>query len=291
MNPFNWQGPDFLLLISIIWLVTFVAALVLRALLRQPRGEPAVELLNMDPYEIAYLAGGARRAINAAIASLIHRKVCSVDPETRDVVADAPLTGDAARLEKEVYHLASQQGGRRVARIPGDLRKSAAIQIIQSWLRERGLLVQTQTDLSARLICVGLGLVPPLGGAFKIGLNLWRDRPVGYLVLGTVMAALLALMVFARPLNRSGRGDRALRRLRRDNAALRYTVRRRLAQCTVTDVTLAVGLFGLGILANTAVADLHYLATIPRGGGGPGSCGSGCGGGGGCGGGCGGCGG
>ena len=111
------------------------------------------------------------------------------------------------------------------------------------------------------------------------------------------IVALLVMMFLCRRLGRTSWGDRVLGDLRITQTPLEATVRSDSAHLEPSDVALAVGLFGVAVLADPALASLGTVLHPPPGAGG--SCSSGCGsgsscsGGGcssGCGGGCGGCG-
>lgn len=76
MNPLDYKGEQFLAFYMISCAVILVAALCLRWFLRGP-GRVAVpsQADDLDPYEIAAIAGGERGAIRAAIVSLFQRGV------------------------------------------------------------------------------------------------------------------------------------------------------------------------------------------------------------------------
>ena len=75
MNPLNLSGPQFLKLYITLLAMAIVAALVLRELIR--RGSSAARWTStpprLDPFEMALLAGGQRRALQAAVVSLVQK--------------------------------------------------------------------------------------------------------------------------------------------------------------------------------------------------------------------------
>ena len=71
----------FLAIYGIAFVVTVGLAALLRWYLRLPGDEPVTESLYLDPYEIAYLAGGERLAVNGAITSLVQRDLLRVRAE------------------------------------------------------------------------------------------------------------------------------------------------------------------------------------------------------------------
>jgi uncharacterized protein (TIGR04222 family) len=136
-------------------------------------------------------------------------------------------------------------------------------------------------------------LIAVVFGAAKINVGMSRGKPVAFLVVLTVVAAVTAVAFLNAPQRRSRTGDDVLRMLRDRYAALEATARTRSESVTPNDLALSVGLFGVAVLYGTAHASL-VRAMAPQssgdgsGGGsdGGGGCGGGCGGGG-----CGGCGG
>ncbi|HET6880009.1 MAG TPA: TIGR04222 domain-containing membrane protein, partial [Pirellulales bacterium] len=71
LNPFDFNGPTFILLYLMLLVVAVIAALLLRRSLRG--GEQEASNDSLGPYETAYLAGGKRLAIRAALAALVNR--------------------------------------------------------------------------------------------------------------------------------------------------------------------------------------------------------------------------
>jgi hypothetical protein len=123
----------------------------------------------------------------------------------------------------------------------------------------------------------------------KIGVGISRHRPVAFLVAFVLVSLVVLAIKWSNLPLRSAKGDEALEKLRRRNAALETTVRRRGGEVDVGSLLLAVALFGPRLLASGELAWMHegfvtrhQNSTDSSGGG---SCSGGCGGG------CGGCGG
>ena len=85
MNPFDLTGPEFLLLYKWVAIAAVCIGLVARGALRQPSDDPSHEALDLTPYEVAYLSGGARLAIDSAIVRLVHRELLAIDASSRTV--------------------------------------------------------------------------------------------------------------------------------------------------------------------------------------------------------------
>ena len=73
-----------------------------------------------------------------------------------------------------------------------------------------------------------------------VGLS--RDKPVGFLVAGIVLTAVVALAFLAKRPHRTVRGDEFLERLKARNAALQATASRDPSALKGADLTLAVAL-------------------------------------------------
>jgi uncharacterized protein (TIGR04222 family) len=300
MNPFDLPGPEFLRLYLVVLCGAVVIAAGVRWLLRQPGGAPPAEDLDLSPYEIAYLAGGERLAIDAAIVKLIHLGALAIDALAGRLSSQGErLAATAHPLEKIIHHASDPVNGTRLSRVRETASTTAAG--LRTRLEEGGLLLSKGQSNLLRLVPAGLVLGATLFGFIKIFVGLSRHRPVGYLVLLVLVSVAAAGFFFAWRPFRSRRGDRALRQLKHENAALEYAAGRRVRQLTDSDLILGLGLFGTGILAGGPLARLQTALKPPpvrqSGGsffGGGSSCGgSTCGGGsscggGGCGGGCGG---
>ncbi|MBI3726307.1 TIGR04222 domain-containing membrane protein, partial [bacterium] len=77
------HGPEFLGFYAATVGLVSIVSLVVRWALRPPYDAPLLSGYNLDAYEVAFLSGGAKTAVDAAIASLVHRKLLKVSPTTR----------------------------------------------------------------------------------------------------------------------------------------------------------------------------------------------------------------
>jgi uncharacterized protein (TIGR04222 family) len=287
MSPFDLQGPAFLELYAVVFFGAVALAAFLRWALRPPAPDPWQETPALDPYEVAYLAGGQRLAINAALARLVHRGVFTVSHSHTYLTFRAELPPGAHRLEQRLCADLPAGESPTVAQLHA--RAASYTARIRKRLKEQGLVVADGPGRGARWLPLLLVLAVAAFGLIKLGVGLGRHKPVGFLAVAVVATALIGVLAFGRPVLRSRRGDRVLAELKRKHAALEATAQRRPSGLSDADMALAVGLFGVGILAVGPLADLRATLHPPTGSGG--GCGSGCGGGGGGGGGCGGCGG
>jgi uncharacterized protein (TIGR04222 family) len=282
------RGPEFLGFFALLFGTVLALGLGFRRLLRAPDDEPAPRELDLDPYEIAYLAGGEPRAIQAALAGLVQSGVAGAVPGERRLTRLEDPGGDAHPLKRVLLPAACMDLK------AGTLKSAAEVELgkLRDRLTDLGLWVAGGRDALARFVC-SVAVLTTLGvGLSKVLTGLERGRPV--LILGAFLAAAgaAAFVLLLRGLGRTRRGDRALARLKHEHRHL--GAKSELRTLTREEVPTAAGLFGLGVLLGGPFDPLHLAMTPsslkPRSDGGCGA--GGCGGdGGGCGGGCGGCGG
>ena len=291
-NPLDFYGGGFLILYLAALPWAYLLGTAIKRALRGPNRRNSAEV--GDSVELAYLAGGAERAADAALVELMHRDVLGLDYN------GTPLQA-AGRLDRVWLRIDAARLQAQAAQMPRPVRDAAAVaQREQSLSRTLAALVRVYEPIGAQLRRKGwwlsraadlrlrwLGSAPLLAlaavGTAKIFVGLSRGRPVGFLF---VLVALTALIALARLL-------REQRRTRAGEWALHDACGRATSSEPAVYVALSgtVGLYGSGF------ADYHILRTPPPGSSGSDSgsgSGSGCssGGGGSCGGGgCGGCGG
>lgn len=297
VNPLQWRGGAFLAfyLSAIVALFCVCGALQRAARGANRRGGDSGDLL-ADPVALGFLAGGGERAADVAIVELLARDAFSLDYAGSAV--DAAARRDPAWLR-------ANAGGEH--RVPDSLREAAWIVQRRQGLHEAvGALKQHYAGLAGPLQARGWWLsraqdwtVRWLGGApmlllvgfglGKIAIGLERGRPVGFLVLLTAIAGLLALIRLGTSQRRSRAGDWAL------HDAGRELVRRsgsgdggsylggfraggahdgdsRDGGSQHSDTGARVALGGTLALIGTGLADYHHLRTpVPSGDGGSGS--------------------
>ena len=293
-NPLDFYGGSFLILYLAALPWAYLVGTAIKRALRGPNQRNSAQV--EDSVELAYLAGGAERAADAALVELMHRDVLGLD------YSGAPLQA-AGRLDRVWLRIDAARLQAQAAQMPRPVRDAAAVaQREQSLSRTLAALVRVYEPIGAQLRRKGwwlsraadvrlrwLGSAPLLAlaalGTAKIFVGLARERPVGFLVVLVALTALIALARLLRQQRRTRAGEWALY-----DASGRATPGEPAVYVALSGT---VGVYGSGF------ADYHILRTPPgssggdSGSGSSGSCsgggGGGCGGGGG--GGCGGCGG
>jgi uncharacterized protein (TIGR04222 family) len=290
LNPLDLPGPAFLAFYAFALIAAHFAGKALVRWCRSKHVESHLLPDKLEPQEAAYLAGGTERAVDTALVRLLHAHLIAVKSGGGAFEAKGTLPAHVqlSGLQNDVYRAI----GKKNASIEVLHRlKSASLARSEARLAQNGLLLARG---GAEATCVRSAKALPFAavialGFVKIGTGIARHRPVVFLVVFVLVSlVILGIKFFKLPL-RSARGEAALEKLKRRNAALETTVRRRSRDIDDNSLLLSVALFGPQVLALTELAWMHEGFVNRQSGSsdsGGGSCGGGCGGGG-----CGGCGG
>lgn len=163
--------------------------------------------------EIAYLAGGVPRALDAGVAELMAGGALRWEGE-RAVRGEQPappgLLGDIHTLVVNSQGYAGLQTAARRAGWP--------LQALQRTLERRGLLLDPDAERRARLLPTLLPLGVALLGVAKLVVGVARAKPIGGLLLLVIVTLFAAWRFAAGRVARSRAGDRALAQLRQRHA-------------------------------------------------------------------------
>ncbi|HEY9908433.1 MAG TPA: TIGR04222 domain-containing membrane protein, partial [Thermosynechococcaceae cyanobacterium] len=285
-NPLNFTGPEFLTFYIVLIVVGLPLAFWLRNYLRQPDGDPRRPFLKLNDYETAYLAGGAGRVVDTAIASLVQQRSVKVLP-SGILSLEQSVNPSRSFVEKSVA--AEIEGDQPLWQIQQTAEKKTGS--IRDRLVQLGLVLTQAQAQKARLYPILL-LLTLLGlGVAKIAVGLSREKPVSFLIFLCFVVTVWGLGLFKALPQRTRYGDRVL-------ADLRDRFQRSNISSDDPQLPLLFALFGPEILVGSPFTDLESVFPVYSSRGGSDSGGGGIGGGGdsggssGCGGGgCGGCGG
>ncbi|GIF50226.1 uncharacterized protein (TIGR04222 family) [Asanoa ferruginea] len=202
-------GPAFL----VIYLVLAAAAVLVTWLLRVAirRGDANPDVDKLDPRQVAFLAGGRRLAVYAALAAL-HRAGAVGPRPGRGPRTTGPLPAGAGDLDRAVHAAAGD--GTRVARLSGDPSVQRALDDLRVELERGRLLVSRTSSWGYRAAALILLPVIVLGGV-RVAAGARANRPAGILILLLVASAcwLIASLLASAPW-RTKAGDTAVLRLR-----------------------------------------------------------------------------
>lgn len=262
-NPLDWAAGPFLTLYVAVALAGLAAVYLRRDHLgRSVEGSGA----GLGVLHLAYLAGGAERAGDAALVALLEAGAAVPDAAFKAMRFDPEV---AVAPEFQPFRHASPGGVTRE-----EFRRVFAVRWdrLRSDLLARGLVPTEDEVRRFRMGAAAILGVPLLLGVCKAGVGVGRDRPVGILIGLVLATAVLGVAaVWEHPTcNRAGHA--VLEAARRAHA--------RAARAPLPDeVALAFALTGSAVLAGRK----YRRMVVGKGGnGGDGGCGGD--GGGGCGG-------
>jgi|GEM_PF-5999209 len=267
VNPWSLRGPAFLA----FWLAGAVAALAVTLAVRHllaGRRAPPDELdrlrARLHATDLAHLAHGVGRAIEAAVAGLVHRGSLTIEGGALRATERVPATSrdyversrvDPTYAPAEHYVLDKVRNDRvdRVARLVANA--GALDQQLIKRRRGDGLCSQP----SARHVWLYSPGVAWIGvGVAKVVVGLARGRPVGLLVVVLVVAGLGLRRIAPRRL--TARGAQLLRAVQRGAHGLAATARTAPQQLSSTEHALAYALFGIAAPALASV--LHAPGVV-----------------------------
>ena len=285
MNPLDLRGPAFLAFYVIAFIVAIGVAMTVRSLFRRGGGTISHRQPTLGALELAYLAGGGPRTVQAALVSLAHRGAIAVDPKGKIVTKGNTPLPQSAGFEGAIFNIVRLFSPASPARLTAQC--SSALRSLEAQLVGAGLVLPGGTRVLAIMMGYVILLIVPILGIAKIGVGLERNRPVGFLVMALVVSVVVALIV-GRPFRRTAEGDRVLKEQSQQHLGLKS----KPSDASNDQLMLGVALFGPALLAGTALDSFHrplrQAGSMGDGGSGS-SCGGGgggssCGGGGGCGG-------
>ncbi len=288
MNPFDLYGPQFLAFYSLLLIASGAAIYLFWRTLGQSENfrRPMT-----DPYQIAYLRGGAKEAVKVAAATLTHRGAANVSGDT--ITSQAGQSALAVnQLEKTI--LEDCLSGATLRQLADGRAADVAEKLFHQRLVSEHLILsddEVQKALRVKIVMVGLLVAVAL---IKIFIALQRGR---HNVLLLVILAAIGVIVHAKfTLWNTPSGSTALKDLKVLFGRLKSQTSQLAQPSQNHQFSFLLGVFGVAALSTSEYAFLS--AFKPKLGSNSGcgtSCGSSCGsgscGGGGCGGGCGGCGG
>ncbi|WP_435159552.1 TIGR04222 domain-containing membrane protein [Amycolatopsis sacchari] len=282
MEPWGLSGPQF----TGLYFAAVVAGILLTFLLRRRVARrpvpPAQSKLSLR--EAAYLAGGPRRVLDSAVATLL--KAQRLRARRGGWLQAVGKESSEADLARAVYDHVREHGERSLRQVRSALRRHPEVRGTRASLVERGLIVPQAW--SRALLCA-LPLLVVLGvGIARLVNGVRLYRPVGNLILLLVCAAIATFVaLWPRSPWRSRAGAEVHTAMRSRNRSKNLPVR----LPSLTGAAAAVAIGGIAAYPNQAIAQALGASSSSGSSGGDSSSfssscssGSSCGGGGGCGG-------
>jgi uncharacterized protein (TIGR04222 family) len=207
-SPFDLAGPRFLVLFLLTRVATLAGAWLLSKRGARRIGQPTVEL---EPYQIAYLAGAQELALNGAIATLVAAQVLKfelkADTATGVLSRSGTLSRRAHPFDREVYERFAN--GDCTAR---DLRIESYRSLREIAARLQELALFTERGATGPFV---VAMLAPLFGLVKLLVGIERGKPVGFLFAGCVLSIVVAFAAFRPRPGPTVRGKAWLESLRR----------------------------------------------------------------------------
>lgn len=298
MSVFDLNGPTFLGVYIALFVLTLVWSLVRRKYANAKFSLPgAADSSLTDPYEIAYLTGGAPRCAQVAVVKLIQSGVVKWErtrfTKQSKLIAVAAAEPGFNEIERTLFTSVLGYGKKGMALDEVARLVATRLSGIESCLAKLGLRPSaSEADGGGCLAALPLFALMVFGGV-KVAVGISRDKPVIFLIILIVITCIVAAILAANTKKLTPAGEELLRRMRAGREAQ-------------GDALCSVALFGAAWSGDPSLAGLDDalrkdISNMGKSngssgcGGGTGcssssGCSSGCGGGGGCGG-CGGCGG
>ncbi len=201
-------GPEFAILYLVLGAAAVGAiALVRFRVARGPVDEPHHE--RIDPQQVAYLNGGPRLALVAALGGLRRAGAIGTRPD-HGLAQAGPMPMGSTPLDTAVYNAAGMH--RRVRDLREDTWVASALEDLRAGLERSGLIPSDAQRRRCRL--AALLVLPVLAlGAARIQSGVENDRPIGWLVL--ISLALVGALVWGlrRPPTSTRAGRQAVEQL------------------------------------------------------------------------------
>jgi uncharacterized protein (TIGR04222 family) len=267
-GPFDLTGGPFLILYVVLLVAAIIAAVMIPRRMRLAGQQHNIT----DPDQIAYLAGGKARFVDAVVARMLATGTLVMATKTK--FAGGSPSASPSMAERSVLALSAPFGW---GALQGALRTH--VPQVERALQANGLLM-ADDDMSNIRWSATLPYVLLIGfGAIKWLIGEMRERPTGFLTALLIVTLVLAVIRWFSIDRRTAAGHHAVADAKLRNQRLNIAP-------IQSEIPMAVALFGTTVLAGSAWADFHKMRQASSGDGGSGGSDGdgGCGGGGGCGG-------
>lgn len=246
--------------------IVVLAAIHRRILFRGPRD---VRVDNLNPQQVAYLSGGERLAVYAAMGGLRTAGTIGTGPG-RALVETGPLPPGATALDNALDNAARR--GVRARDLHNDFMVVSALDQIRDNLERLGLTVSPAQRREARIWGVVAGAVT-LIGTLRLIAGVSNDKPVTYLFICLVVSAFITIALLRIKRRATNSAVHALRTLRKSHDHLRPNQSPAYATYGVAGSAMGVALFGSASLyaidpAFAAEAEVTRVAAYGYGDGG-----------------------
>jgi len=253
MNPFALHGPQFLAFYAAVGVMALGLQYFWTRILEARATMPPPQMT--DPYQIAYLRGGAGEALRLVAFSLLDRGLLTGGSRTlrAEAGADALVR---RRIEKAVLSVYRVPGA--AAEMESDARCRDACQEYDQKLQDYGLIAGAQISMRRLVPFLVLGMAVMFVGLLKLFIAFSEGRHnVGFLILLMAGFGFGAFQLFRR--HRTKLGDDMLADLRAMFARLRDRSHRLGQGGATNEAALLAAVFGFDALSPARFPGLRAL--------------------------------
>ena len=196
-QPWGLSGPEFIG----VYIAGLAAVICIPMVFRQViRGAPSRPARDLDPYEVAYLAGGPSRVAQLVVTEQIGCGALRVDSSGRVTTANwAGRTGPyAAALDRISPAYMRLPDGLTSSRVCSLLSSDYSISALRDRLRDENLIISASRLTALRWVTVVPVLALLSTGVLRLILGVHSHRPVGILVFLLFASALVGASLIAR---------------------------------------------------------------------------------------------
>lgn len=252
MNPFDWYGPEFLLFYVFFSVLVIGGMIWLR---NQNETGPAPQLELSDPYLIAYLRGGANETLRVAMISLVDRNLLKTNGSK--LKTRGKVTADSVRHPVEKSLIEHFQTEDEAASAFSNYGLETSCRAYRERLESAGLLPNDSVQRARQLLLIITVLLLTAVALIKISIGVSRERPVTFLVIAMIVAAVVPFFVWSPRL--TARGKAALEDIQSLYGGLKDRAHTLRGGGATAEAVMLAAVFGIAALA---VTDFAYAQTL-----------------------------
>jgi uncharacterized protein (TIGR04222 family) len=267
-------GPTFLA----YFIGATVAVAVLSAIHRKIlfRGDRTARVDDLGAQQVAYLNGGDRLAVYAALGGMRAAGLIGTGPG-HTLVQTGPLPGGVTPLDAAIHNAAGRQVRSRA--VLEDQWVRSALDQLRDALERRGLVVGKAAVRTARMWGLAAGALVVIG-VLRLIAGTQNDKPVGLLIPVLVVAVIVLILVARRGTRvATAAATKGMRDVRQRHEHLAPASSPAYATYGASGAAMGVALFGASTLytmdpAFAADAEIQRIAASGGGTGASSACGS-----------------
>ncbi len=258
MNPFDLDGPGFLVFFGWAMAFCWFAAFAVRYFFRPPFASDLASLQTLTPVEIAALAGSESGCLASTVNALVLCGSLQVHPVVKSLETINPDVSGLNALAAFVVEQCKVTGGRTFESLKSSTLLSTQA-ICERLVQKQLLLGRAQRMFLSGLVAV-VAAAPLLVGIPRIIGGASLGHPVEYLATMCLFTCVVALIFALGGPRRTLRGDAVLRMNREKLSYLRSIAGE--PSRTNQDAIMAVALFGIAVMPVAMQQDMRQTLAV-----------------------------